>query len=164
MAFGLGACGAQAPDVPEVRPQSLPVELEQRVLSAAFSDLGRKLPLPVPYCVVIERARNIAAPDSTYLAGIRTQRQLLPRSACPPTYGSMVRYVDSAGQPIGPQRPPGYIDPYDLTVAAPVPVTPRLAAVRIHAWQGPHFWVIYCDVAVAEGGFARCGVVREGDS
>ena len=49
-------------------------------------------------------------------------------------------------------------------------VTSRQAAVRIHAWQGTHFWVIYCDVFVAEGGSvadggaAWCGVVAEGYS
>jgi hypothetical protein len=145
-------------------PKALPTELEHRVLGAAFSDLTRKLPLPVPYCVLIERAGKAGEADSTDLASLDVARVLLPHESCPPTYGSMVRYVDSLGRPTGPQRPPGYIDPYQLTVAAPVLVTPDRAAVRIHAWQGAHFWVFYCDVAVAEAPFAACGPVMEGDS
>lgn len=60
----------------------------------------------------------------------------------------MVQAVDPLGRPTGPQRPPGYIDPYELTVAQPVLVASDRAAVRIQAWQGTRSWLIYCEIYI----------------
>ena len=75
----------------------------------------------------------------------------------------MVRVVDSLGHPVGAKPPPGYIDPYHLTIAGPVLVTPELAAVRVQASQGTRFWLIYCDVYLPDHQ-ATCGAVEEGVS
>jgi hypothetical protein len=162
--FSLGACAQQTSGSRDLSPHPLPSTLERQALGTAFDALGWRLSLPVPYCVLIDRGGKTSEPDSTYLAGLGTQRALLPHRACPRTYGSMIRAVDSLGRPLGPQRPSGYIDPYQLTVAAPVLVTPDRAAVRIDAWQGAHFWLIYCDVYLLGERSASCGTVMEGDS
>lgn len=164
LGIGLVACAQRAPRSRTLSPQPLPPALERQAFAAAFDGLAWRLSLPVPYCVTIERGGKTSDPDSSYLASLGTKRALLPHRICPPTYGSMVQVVDSLGRPTGPQRPRGYIDPYELTVARPVLVTPDRAAVRIHAWQGTSFWLIYCDVYLPGYRLASCGAVEEGVS
>jgi hypothetical protein len=164
LGLGLTACAQRAPGSRALSPQPLPPALEREALAAALDGLAWRLPLPVPYCVTIERRGKTSEPDSIYLASLGTKRSLLPHRTCPPTYGSMIRAVDSLGRPVGPQRPSGYIDPYDLTVAQPALVTLNRAAVRIHAWQGTRFWLIYCDVYLPGHRSASCGMVEEGVS
>jgi hypothetical protein len=164
LGLGLTACAQQVSGSPALSPQPLPPALEREALAAAFDGLAWRLSLPVPYCVIIERGGKRSEPDSSYLASLGTTRALLPHRTCPPTYGSMVQTVDSLGRPTGPQRPPGYIDPYELTVARPVLVTSDRAAVRIHVWQGTRFWLIYCDVYLPGHRSVSCGAVEEGVS
>ena len=164
LGLGLTACAHSAPGSRALSPLPLPPALEREAFAAAFDGLAWRLPLPVPYCVTVERDGKTSDPDASYLASLGTKRALLPHRTCPPTYQSMVRAVDSVGRPTGPQRPPGYIDPYELTVARPVLVTSDRAAVRIHAWQGTHFWLIYCDVYLPGHRSASCGAVEEGVS
>lgn len=165
LAIDLTACRQQgsAPSS-TLSPQSLPSALQRRVLGAALEGLAWPLSMPVPYCVSIDRDGKVTEPDSTYLASLGAKRTLLPHQACPPTYGSMVRVVDSLGRSVGPQRPSGYIDPYQLTVAGPVLVTSDRAVVRIQAWQGTRFWLFYCEVYLPGEPFASCGAVQEGHS
>jgi hypothetical protein len=137
---------------------------EREMIAAALAGLPWRLRLTAPYCVVIERDGKWSEPDSAWLASLDTARALLPRRACPRTYASMVRLVDSLGNPIGPQRPPGYVDPYQLTVTAPVRVDPERAAVRVLAWQGTQFWLIYCEVYLVGGRAGSCGTLEEGVS
>lgn len=137
---------------------------ERVVIAAALAGVRGRLPLPAPYCVVFQRDGKRSEPDSAWLASLDTARALLPRRACPRTYASMVRLVDSLGNPIGPQRPLGYVDPYQLTVTAPVRVDPERAAVRVLAWQGTQFWLIYCEVYLVGGRAGSCGTLEEGVS
>jgi hypothetical protein len=164
LGLGLTACAQRPPASRALAPQPLPPALEREAFAAAFDGLAWRLSLPVPYCVIIERGGQRSEPDSSYLASLGTTRALLPQRTCPPTYGSMVQTVDSLGRPSGPQRPLGYIDPYELTVAPPVLVASDRAAVRIVASQGTHAWLIYCDVYLPGPRSASCGAVEEGVS
>ncbi len=137
---------------------------ERATLAAALDGLAWRLPLPVPYCVTLERDGHRSEPDASWLAALGTRHALLPQRRCPHTYGSMVRLVDSLGRAVGPQRPAGYIDPYQLTVATPTRILPDRAAVRVQAWQGTQFWVIYCEVYLGTAPLASCGTVEEGVS
>jgi hypothetical protein len=162
---GLAACTQRGSSARAVSPQPLPPALEREVLGAALDGLARPLSLDAPYCITLERNGKTTEPDSRWLASLETQREVVPRRACPPTYGSMIQVVDSLGRPVGPHRPSGYIDPYQLTVAGPVAVSSEQAAVRVHAWQGTRFWVIYCDVYLPKPRTtAECGAIQKGVS
>jgi hypothetical protein len=160
----LAACAHQGSRAQVPSPQPLPPALERTALAAALDGLTWRLPLPVPFCVTLERDGKRSEPDSSWLVSLGSQRTLLPHRACPKTYGSMVRTVDSLGRPVDPQPPGGYIDPYKLTVVGPVAVASDRAAVRILASQGTRFWLIYCDVPLPARRFASCGAVEEGVS
>jgi hypothetical protein len=44
-------------------------------------------------------------------------------------------------------------------------VSSEQAAVRVHAWQGTQFWVIYCDVYLPRPRIeAACGAIQHGVS
>lgn len=84
-------------------------------------------------------------PDPELLGALALTPAAVPMSHCPPTYSSMVRTVDKAGRPVGPQAPPEYIDPYRVSVSPAVSMVRNLVAVRLDAAQGTRFWVLYCE-------------------
>jgi hypothetical protein len=77
------------------------------------------------------------------------QRRAVAKRDCPPSYARMWAMVDSLGRVVDP-RPPGWIDPYHLTVR------------RIEPWSRVSV-LIHGDVGHGMGGFHyRCGARREG--
>ncbi len=76
----------------------------------------------------------------------------------------MVRAVDSAGRDTGPQRPSGYVDPYQVALSLAVPIIRDLIAVRIDASQGMEVWVINCEAVPRPPVCASCGVTLKGSA
>jgi hypothetical protein len=66
----------------------------------------------------------------------RGSRRIVGPNECPPTYQTMFVMVDSAGRPQRRERPPGYVDPYDLIVREPVVVGADSTVVMIDVQQG----------------------------
>ena len=72
----------------------------------------------------------------------RRGSRIVGPNQCPPTYESMFVLVDSAGRPQRRERPPGYVDPYDLIVREPVVVGADSTVVLIdvhHGTQNRHY-------------------------
>jgi hypothetical protein len=153
----LTSCGARGS--PEsIRPAvPLPPALVETVLESALRGLEWHLNLPAPYCLIFEARDSWREPDAAFLGRLDLKHPVLPRHACPATYGSMVRLVDSLGRDIGPRRPAGYIDPYHIQITPPVALTETLAVVRLEATQGTRGWLFYCEVAIPQPAAATCG-------
>ena len=143
---------------------TLSPDVERAVHVAALKSARFFLNLPTPFCVVLERASERRDPEPELLRALHWQPPAVPMSQCPPTYGSWVITVDSAGRPVGPERPPGYIDPYLVGVSAAVPIVRDLVAVRIDASQGTRLWILYCEAVPRPPVHASCGVAMRGNS
>jgi hypothetical protein len=159
------ACASHSRESDGSRPaRELMPETAREVHAAALRSARFYLNLPAPFCIALERGDQRHDPDDRLLSAVSLDTPAVPMSRCPPTYGSMVRFVDSAGRPIGPQRPPGYLDPYRLALSPVVPIVRNLVAVRIDASQGTQLWLIYCEAVPAAPVHASCGVAWEGVS
>ena len=143
---------------------TLSPEVERAVHVAALKSAQFFLNLPTPFCIVLERGSARRDPEPELLRALAMQPPAVPMNQCPPTYGSWVITVDSAGRPLGPERPPGYIDPYLLGVSPAVPIVRDLVTVRIDASQGTRFWILYCEAVPKAPVHASCGVTMQGSS
>ena len=143
-------------------PSTFSPEVERSVHVAALRRARFFLNLPTPFCIVLESGSATRDPEPELLRALAMQPPAVPMSQCPPTHGSWV--VDSAGRPLGPERPPGYIDPYRLGVSPAVPIVRDLVSVRIDASQGSRFWILYCEAVPKPPVHASCGVTMRGSS
>jgi hypothetical protein len=109
---------ARAPNVKFSRDELLAAQ--RAVLAAVapapaqpgFSDVSI-----VTLCVSIRRDAVSAPADVETLRGLlRPGRRAVAPRDCPRTYSSMVNVVDSLGNPMNP-APPGWVDPYSLSVS-----------------------------------------------
>jgi hypothetical protein len=140
-----------------VTPDRLPRALADPIIESALRGIEWDLNMPAPYCLSLQSGDSRTEPDDAWLSRLTLKHQVLTERACPPTYGSMVRAVDSLGRDVGPDRPPGYIDPYHVEVTPPVAITEERAVVRLQATQGALGWLLYCEVAIAAPRTATCG-------
>jgi hypothetical protein len=157
----LTSCGARAKPDSMRQPTPLAPSLADTVLESALRGLEWHLNLPAPYCLLFEVGDTWREPDTAFLGRLTLEHPVLPHRACPRTYGSMVRAVDSLGRDIGPKRPAGYVDPYHIRITPPVALNEKRAVVRLEASQGTRGWLFYCEVAVAEPTRATCGPTVE---
>ena len=141
---------------------TLSPEVERSVHVAALTSARFFLNLPTPFCIALERGSTRRDPEPELLRALALQPPAVPMSHCPPTYGSWV--VDSGGRPHGPERPPGYVDPYLLNVSPAVPTVRDLVTVRIDASQGTRFWILYCEAVPRPPFHASCGITIQGNS
>jgi hypothetical protein len=75
--------------------------------------------------------------DERLLSNLRvTSRPVLAWENCPPTFDEMYVLVDTAGRPINPARPPGYVDPHRVDVVEHGLVGTDSAYVSVRASQG----------------------------
>lgn len=128
-------------------PLTMPAD-QVRVVAAVINAVIASLP-PDTTTVCVTLAGPPGAywysPNATLLAAIdRGRRRVVGPGDCPPTYESMAVLVDSAGRPRSPVRPPGYIDPYDLTVPEQLVVRPDSDVVRIELRQGTRNTYYHC--------------------
>lgn len=76
-----------------------------------------------------------------------------------PTFDAFLRVIDSAGRDITPTPPPGHVDPHEVEVWRPVPVTPDRMLVRMEVSRKLKSRVIYCEVSVANARSAQCETI-----
>ena len=81
---------------------TLSPEVERAVHVAALKSAQFFLNLPTPFCIVLERGSARRDPEPELLRALAMQPPAVPMNQCPPTYGSWVITVDSAGRPLGP--------------------------------------------------------------
>jgi hypothetical protein len=153
----LTSCGARAASQYVAKPRPLPPALKDAIVGSALQGIEWHLNLPTPYCLSFQARDARIEPDAAWLAGLALKHQVLPDRACPPTYSSMIRVVDSLGRDVGQNRPAGYIDPYHVAVTPPVAITEERAVVRVEATQGTRGWLLYCEVLIASPHTATCG-------
>src|SRR3954463_7248222 len=151
-------CGARSASQYVAKPRPLPAALNDAIVGSALQGIEWHLNLPAPYCLSFQAAGGgRTEPDNPQLAGLALKHQVLPDRACPPTYSSMIRVVDSLGRDVGRTRPAGYIDPYHLAITPPVAISEERAVVRVEASQGTRGWLLYCEVLIAAPHTATCG-------
>ena len=155
--LALAGCAARTPSPETLQPALLPRELAEQVLGSALRGVQFWLNLPAPYCLVYQVDDDWVELDAALLRRLSLQHPVLRRRDCPPTYSGMIRYVDSLGRDIGPKKPPGYINPYQIRVTPPVALTRTRAVIRLEAWQGSQGWLFYCEADIAQPHVARCG-------
>ena len=135
--------------------------LEDTVLALAFDairSIGSPLPgTSVPMCIRFTGWKPAGVPDLRRLPVAKGP--LLGRGECPRTYASWVRVIDSAGGDITPTPPRGHVDPHEVEVWRPVPVTPDRMLVRMQVSRNLESRVIYCEVSVASARTAHCGTL-----
>lgn len=82
-------------------------------------------------CVTLRIGKSPATPDTAALRQASNARvNMVPQAKCPRTYTSIVRPTDNA------VAPPGYIDPYRVTVTKIEPWTANLVYVELDTQQG----------------------------
>ena len=116
------------------------------ILGAVLASLDRSLPSNAPICLAVARDNDWADADTTASWTRSARRRVIPRTQCPPTYQTMVQVVDSAGRPILSERPPGYIDPYYVTLWGPVRLARDLYVVRYRHSQGAGGVLGLCEI------------------
>ena len=129
------------------------------ILGAVLSSLDRSLITNAPICLAIARESAWVDADTTASWTRSSRRRVTTRTQCPPTYETMVLVVDSAGQPIPSQRPPGYVDPYYVTVWGPARLARDLYVVRYQQSQGTGGVFGLCEVIESPSGVrAACSI------
>ena len=128
---------------PERESSSPPIALsspERGALLAALASIIEDLPPDsVVACVAVKGGPPAYwySPDSLLLQALSNgARRVTNPAGCPPTYGRMVRLVDSTGRSLSPARPDGYVDPYEVVVNGYRFTSGDNATVAIHLSQG----------------------------
>lgn len=102
------------------RPPIALSSLERGAVGAALASIIEDLPPDsVAACVTIRGGPPAYwySPDSLLLHALSNgARRVKNPAGCPPTYGQMVRLVDSTGRSLSPAPPKGYVDPYEIVV------------------------------------------------
>ena len=144
---------------PVTSPASAP--LEYTVVAAAFDALrsvGTPLPGPhSPFCARFTGWTQREAPDLGRLPLVKGP--VLDRAACPPTYATWVRVIDSTGRDVTPTAPPGHIEPYAAEVWPPVLLAPGIMVVRMQVSRKLETWVVHCEVSVPDPRNTYCGTL-----
>ena len=143
--------------------QTTPLTLsrvEQVMIAAAVDSIAAHWPDSTALCLTLmggpEGAR-VASDD--LLAQLRTRQRPVRGDRCPPTYTKMIQYVDSAGRPVDPPRPAGYIDPYQLTVSRPQFEQEGYAWIHVRQLQGTRGRAYMCVAQAYETVFASCRAI-----
>lgn len=160
VAILVGFPGVATAQVPSGVSTVIPT-LEDSVLASAFDairSIGSPLPGALaPMCIRFTGWKPTEVPDLRRLPVAKGP--LLGRGECPRTYASWVRVIDSAGRDITPTPPPGHVDPHEVEVWRPVPVTPDRMLVRMQVSRKLESRVIYCEVSVPNARSAQCGTI-----
>jgi hypothetical protein len=136
---GLGACAGRRA-APERRAGGeygvlLPDSVRDALLVAA-RDVARGLRDTTTACVAYVAGHANYRVDRRSLQRLGPGRRFVALGDCPPTYASMIRYVDSLGRALGPTRPAGYVDPYSIGLVLPVRWSEGTAYVDVRIGQG----------------------------
>ena len=132
---------------------------QETILGAVLSSLDRSVIPNVPFCVSIAHDGERSEVDTTASWTRSTRRRVTSRSQCPPTYETMVLVVDSVGRPVPSQRPPGYVDPYYVTLWGPARLARGLYVVRYEQRQGTAGVLGLCEISTSSNStHATCTV------
>jgi hypothetical protein len=139
LATALGACAGHRA-APERRTSgaydvSLPDSVRD-ALVVAVREVASDLRDTTTACVAYVAGHATFRVDRGTLRRLGAGRRFVAVEVCPPTYASMIRYVDSLGRPLGPTRPAGYVDPYSIGLVLPVQWSEGTAYVDVRVGQG----------------------------
>ena len=110
---------------------------------------GPKSARPATLCVSLMRDSVEAPPDAEAIRRLETSgRRVVAKRACPASYDSMITLLDSLGRVVD-RRPPGYLDPYHLSVRRVEPWSRVLVLINGDVGHG------------LSGTNYRCGARRE---
>jgi hypothetical protein len=90
-------------------------------------------------------------PSRALLGSLQSRRLVVAQADCPVTYESMITPIDSQGRPNRPERPTGYVDPYQLSVARPQFEGVGYAWVHIRQLQGTRGRAFLCTTQSLSG-------------
>ena len=133
------ACGSSAPlrtrsvthSIAELHPT------EAAVLRATLDTLVRAMRDSSTVCLyILGGPTGSQLPSEDFVRSLTLNREVVRADRCPPTYQHMIARVDSAGRPLDPPRPPGYIDPYVLEIGRPQFARPDYGWVYARQLQG----------------------------
>ena len=112
-----------------------PVELA--LMGAAIDSLARDVESAGTLCIqFLGGPDGPTEPPAEFLAALTTARRVVTMPDCPPTYERMIARVDSLGRSLEPRRPPGYVDPVQLSVGRPQFDRPGYAFLYARRIQG----------------------------
>jgi hypothetical protein len=125
-------------------------------MAAAIDSVAAGWPDSTALCLrVFGGPAGAELPPDSLLQAIRTRQQPVSVVACPRTYASMILHTDSLGRPI--LGPPGYIDPYVLTVGRPQFESDSYGWVYVRQLQGTAGRAYLCTVQYGRAqSWARC--------
>ena len=119
--------------LPDLMPERVSAE-DWALMAAATNTVLAELRDTATICVtLLHGPTGFDIPDA-HLAMLNHTR-VVPATACPRTYASMIHQVDSLGRPLT-TRPPGYVDPNRVHVSDPRRDGPFHAWVEIRVQQG----------------------------
>jgi len=99
-------------------------------------------------------------PPPDLIFALRTRHQPVSSEACPRTYASMMLHTDSLGHPI--LAPPGYVDPYTLTVGRPQFESDSHGWVHVRELQGTAGRAYLCNTQYVRGrAWAYCTTLSQ---
>src|SRR2546425_3366848 len=134
--------------------------VEQQMIAAVVDTVAAHWPDSTSLCLTLMGGpEGPRAPSDDLLASLQTRQRVVRGADCPPTYTQMVLYVDSAGRPIDPPPPAGYIDPYILHVSRPQFEQEGYAWIYVRQLQGTRGRAYMCVAQAHRRVFASCRAV-----
>jgi len=152
-----GRAPSGAPPVSQVVATFSPIE--RAVLGAAIDSIAAGWKDSTALCLrVLGGPAGWELPPRDLLEALHTRHQPLSVAACPRTYASMVLRTDSLGHPI--LAPPGYVDPYILTVGRPQFESDSYGWVHARELQGTAGRDYLCTIQYVRGrAWANCATL-----
>lgn len=165
LALAAVACAPRAPTVAAGTSRARVAALspiEQQLIAAAVDSIAARWPDSTALCLgVLGGPAGPELPSDDLLHALRTRQQPVSIAGCPRTYASMITHVDSLGRVVD-LRPPGYVDPYALTVGRPQFARDSYGWVHARELQGTAGRAYLCTVQYYRAqARAFCETVRQ---
>jgi len=134
--------------------------VEQQMIAAVVDTVAAHWPDSTSLCLTLMGGpEGPRAPSVDLLASLQARQRAVRGADCSPTYTQMVLHVDSAGRPIDPPPPAGYIDPYILHVSRPQFEQEGYAWIYVRQLQGTRGRAYVCVAQAHRRVFASCRAV-----
>ena len=159
----LMACATRGPvsrSTARQRPLASLAPLETQLISVAVDSIAARWADSTALCLeILGGPAGPEAPPEALLRALRTRQRPVAAAACPPTYASMIAEVDSRGRVVD-RRPPGYVDPYVLSVGRPQFAQESYGWIHVREAHGTAGRAYLCTVQQVQGrSWAWCEVV-----
>ena len=157
LTFAVASCAAQSSHGThkyETVPLGLsPIELA--MIAAVVDSVAAQWSDSTALCLTVMGGPEGPRPaGDDLLAQLRTRQRVVAGNRCPPTYTTMI----SASRPTDPS-PPGYVDPYRVTVSRPQFEHEGYAWIHVRQLQGTRGRAYMCVAQSYERLFAACRVI-----